>query len=408
MKPFVGTSTRVRAWAIVGVATVGSLGMSCDRGSSGPAPAASTATAEAKPDVKGIDAASSDPILVDLAKKALGCKWAAYGFDSKCPELKALLENEAMRDGKGDGTLVNFLEDTNEQVRWIGARSLVQRGKQFRTDKPLAERIVTVAEAEKSKSVAQELGAVTGSIKHAETGLGERIKTISKTHEVQQMRTSLLARMLFSNGEMLYDFVKDIAMNDKDVIIRKAAISAFWTGTPPNKIPDTCKMWLGFMDDPAEDVAGESAYLCAFYPQNGGCKMEWDGLLDRIEKRAKEGTVKSTQMASALSYLHKQVEVSETQKKRTLAIGKTLAENAANNPMARSRAVEFIAERDPNAKKILEKLKDDADPIVKARAKELAERPAKKDAEPASSAAAGGKPVAKVPGAIAPDPQKKP
>lgn len=408
MKPFVHSSRVVRAWAIVGAATVASLAMSCDRGSSGPAPAPSAA-AETKPDVKGIDAATSDPILVDLAKKALGCKWAAYGFDSKCPELKAAIENDAMRDGKGDGTLVNFLEDANEQVRWIGARSLVQRGKQFRTDKLLAARIVTVAEAEKSKAVAQELGAVTGSIKHAETGLGERIKVIAKTHEVPQMRTSLLARMLFSNGEMLYDFVKDIAMNDKDLTIRKAAISAFWTGTPPNKIPDTCKMWLGFMDDPADDVAGESAYLCAFYPQNGGCKAEWDGLLDRIEKRSKEGTVKSTQMASALSYLYKQNEASEAQKKRTLAIARTLAANTANNSMARSRAVELVAERDPDAKKFLEKLKDDADPIVKARAKELAERPAKAP-EPASSAAAAPPVTAKLPGVVTPvpPPAKKP
>jgi len=409
MKPFVRSSLGgVGAWAIVGVATVASLGMSCNRGSSGPAPAASTTTAEAKPDVKGIDAASSDPILVDLTKKALGCKWAAFGFDSKCPELKATLESEAMRDGKGDGTLVNFLEDANEQVRWIGARSLVQRGKQFRTDKQLATRIVDAAEAEKSKAVAQELGAVAGSIKHAETGLGDRIKTLAKTHEVQQMRTSLMARMLFSNGETLYDFVKEIAMTDKDVIVRKAAISAFWTGTTPNRIPDTCKMWLSFMDDPAEDVAGESAYLCAFYPQNGGCKTEWDSLLERIEKRAKEGTVKSTQMASALSYLYKQVEISEAQKKRTLSTARTLAENPANNAMARSRAVELVAERDPNAKKFLEKLKDDADPMVKARAKELAERPAKKDPEPASSAAAGEKPVAKLPGVIAKEPPKKP
>jgi hypothetical protein len=392
-----------RLAAIVGVATILATGFGCDKGSSGPAPA-NSATPEAKPDVKGIEAASNDPVLVDLAKKTLGCKWAAYGFDSKCPELKATLESDAMRDGKGDSTLVNFLEDPSEQVRWLGARSLTQRGKTFRTDKLLAERIVIAAEAEKAKSVAQELGGVVGGIKHAETGLGERIKTMAKNHEIQQMRTSLLARMLFSNGETLYDFVKDIATNDKDMIVRKAAISAFWTGTPPNRAADTCKMWLGFMDDPADDVAGEAAYLCAFYPQNGGCKAEWDAVIDHVEKRAKAGTVKSTQMASAMSYLNKQPGASDAQKKHSLQTAKAIAENTANNGMARGRALEFVAERDPDAKKFLEKLKDDADPFVKARAKDLAERPVKK--EPETAPTDKGK-AAPVPGKVTTEPTKK-
>lgn len=393
-----------RVVAMVGVATILSAGFGCDRGSSGPAPT-SSATPEPKPNVKGIDAASNDATLVDLAKKALGCKWGAYGFDSKCPELKATIESDTIRDGKGDATLVSFLEDPNEQVRWLGARALTQRGKVFRTDKQLAERIVIAAEAEKTKAVAQELGGVVGGIKHAETGFGERIKTMAKNHEIQQLRTSLLARMLFSNGESLYDFVKDIAMNDKDLVVRKAAISAFWTGTPPTRAADTCKMWLGFMDDPAEDVAGEAAYLCAFYPQNGGCKAEWDAVIDNVEKRAKAGTVKSTQMASAMSYLHNQSGASEAQKKRTLATAKILAENKTNNAMARGRALEFVAEKDSDAKKFLDKLKDDADPFVKARAKELAERPAKKPAD--ADANDKTKPGAVVPGKVATEPTKK-
>lgn len=395
----------VRALMIVGAATIVSFG--CSKSSSEqPAPAASASAApEMKVEAKGIEASTNDAAVVDLAKKALGCKWAAFGLDSKCPELKALIESEAIRDGKGDGTLVNFLEDANEQVRWLGARALTQRGKAFRTDKLLAERIVKAAEVEKTKAVAQELGGVVGGIKHAETGLGERIKTMAKSHEVQQVRTSLLARMLFSNGEALYDFVKDIAMNDKDIVVRKAAISAFWTGTPPNKSADTCKMWLGFMDDPAEDVAGEAAYLCAFYPQNGGCTSEWDALLDNIEKRAKAGAIKSTQMASAMSYLHRQPKVSDAQKKRTLKVARIIAENTSNNGMVRGRALEFVADNDPDAKKFLEKLKDDADPFVKGRAKELVERPAKKEGDKGSAETNKG--AVAVPGKAVAEPDKK-
>ncbi len=397
------SSFACRALVMVATATFASFGTGCDKGSSGPAPVSSAPTTpEAKPDAKGLEAASNDPTLVDLTKKALGCKWAAFGFDSKCPELRTALESEAMKDGKGDATLVNLLEDANEQVRWLGARALSQRGRTFRTDKPLAMRIVTAAEAEKVKAVAQELGGVVGGIKHAETGLGDRIKTIATGHAIQQMRTSLLARMLFSNGETLYDFVKDIATNDKDTTVRKAAMSAFWTGTPPTRAADTCKMWLGFMDDPADDVAGEAAYLTAFYPQNGGCKAEWDAVMDKVEKQAKAGTIKSTQMASAMAYLHRQVGTSEAQKKRAVVVARMIAENAKNNGMARGRALELVVEKDPDAKKLLEKLKDDNDTFVKTRAKDLAERPAKKEADkaPETNKAAATK--------AATEPNKKP
>lgn len=309
--------------------------------------------------------------------------------------MKALTESELVRDGKADATLVNFLEDPNEHVRWLGSRILSQRGKAFRTDKALAERIVVVAEGEKSKTVAQELGGVVGGIKHADTGLGDRIKKMAKEHAVQQMRTSLLARMLFSNGETLYDFVKDIATNDKDTIVRKAAMSAFWTGTPPSRAADSCKMWLAFVDDPADDVSGEAAYLTAFYPQGGGCKAEWDPLLDKIEKRAKEGTVKSTQMSSALFYLHRHAGSSDAQKKRALVVARAIVENKANVGMARGRALELVAEKDPDAKKLLEKLQqEDTDVFVKRRAKDLVDKASKpaddKAKAPAAEKAKGG------------------
>lgn len=368
--------TRVAAITLAAAFGLGFGAIGCNKGSSGPAPADSAAAEPKAPGV-GIEAAGNEPAVVELAKKALGCKWGTFGFDAMCPEMKALTDSQELRDGKADATLVSFLEDPNERVRWLGARGLAQRGRAFRTEKALAERIVTVAEGEKSKVVAQELGGVVGGIKHAETGLGDRIKAMAKGHEVQQMRTSLLSRMLFSNGELLYDFVKDIAANDKDTIVRKAAMSAFWTGTPPNKAADSCKMWLGFVDDAADDVSGEAAYLCSFYPQNGGCKAEWDPLLDKIEKRAKEGTVKSTQLASALFYLHKQPGASEAQKKRALAVARQIAGEKKNSGMARAKALELVAEKDPDGKKILEKMKDDEDVFVKARAKDLVERAGK-------------------------------
>ncbi|MDI3292071.1 hypothetical protein [Polyangium sp. 15x6] len=381
----------VRTRVIAAIALLAGLGLGCSKGSSGPDPAGSAAApAEAKPSAKGIEAAGNDAAVVELAKKALGCKWGSYGFDSMCPEMKTLIESELIRDGKADATFVSFLEDPNEQVRWLGSRVLSQRGRVFRNDKALATRIVVVAEGETSKTVAQELGGVVGGIKHADTGLGERIQVMAKGHAVQQMRTSLLARMLFSNGETLYEFVKDIATNDKDAVVRKAAMSAFWTGTPPSRAADSCKMWLGFVDDAADDVSGEAAYLTAFYPQGGGCKAEWDPLLDKIEKRAKDGTIKSTQMASALFYLHRQTGASDAQKKRALAVARMIVENGKNSGMARGRALELVAEKDPDGKKLLQSMQEDPDVFVKRRAKDLADK-ASKPADDKAKAAEGDK-----------------
>lgn len=380
---------RTHACAAVLLVTTLGLGLGCSKGSSGPSPAGSAAP-ESQAAAVGLEAASNDAAVVALAKKTLGCKWSTFGFDSTCPEMKAFTESAEIRDGKADATLVTFLDDPNEHVRWLGARGLAQRGRAYRTDKALAERIVKVAEGEKSKVVAQELGGVVGGIKHAETGLGEKIKAMAKGHELQQLRTSLLARMLFANGETLYDFVKDIAANDKDTVVRKAAMSAFWTGTPPNKIADSCAMWLGFVDDPVEDVAGEAAYLCSFYPQGGGCKSQWDALLDKVEKRAKDGSIKSTQLAAALAYLYKQPGISDAQKKRALGIARQMTENKDNAGMVRGRALELLAEKDPDAAKILEKLKDDNDVFVKSRAKDLMER-AKRVEEAEKNKASGEK-----------------
>jgi hypothetical protein len=358
----------------ISLALLSGLGLGCKSGSEAPAPAGSASAAAPTTASKGIDAPGNDAAIVQLARTATGCKWGPYGFESTCAELRALLEAPAVREGKADATFVSFLEDPKEQVRWLGARALSTRGKDYRTDKALAERAVKAAEDEKSKAVGQELGGVVGGIKHAETGLGDRIKAMAKAHPVQTVRMSLLSRMLFTNGELLYDFVKDIAQNDGDPMVRKAALSAFWTGTPPNKNADTCAMWLAFTDDKVEDVAGEAAYLTAFYPQGGGCKAEWDPLLDRIEKKAKAGTVKSSQTASALQYLHRQTGASEAQKKRALVVARALLDNEANSGMARGKALEFVAEKDPDGRKFIEKFKNASDTYVKTRAKDLAEK----------------------------------
>jgi hypothetical protein len=348
-----------RAILALALSAMAGLGLGCDKGSQAPAPADS-ASANA-PEGRGLNAPGNDPVIVDLTRKALACRWSALGFDATCGDLRGLIDAEALREGKGDATLVNLLEDPNEQVRWLGARALSMRGKVYRTDKPLAERVVKATEDEKVKAVGQELGGTTGNISHAETGLGERIKAMAKAHPLQTVRMSMLSRMLFANGEVLYGFVKDIAKTDPDPGVRKAALSAFWTGTPPNKNAETCALWLEFVDEPADDVSGEAAYLCAFYPQGGGCKAEWDPLLAKLEKKAKEGVIRGGQSANALFHLHRQAGASEAQKKRALATARLILETKSNGGMARAKALELLFEKDPEGRKLVEQYRNDGE-----------------------------------------------
>jgi hypothetical protein len=320
----------------------------------------------------GLEAAGNDAAVVALAKKALTCKWNDYGFAYDCADMKAWNESELFKDGKNDATLVNLIEDAKEQVRFLGARKLASNGETYKRDKALAGRVIGAAERETSKAVANDLGSAVGGIKTDVTGLGEQAKGVFAKTKLQAVKTSLLGRLLFTNGPAFYDWTKSIAKSDPDPVVRKAAISAFWTGTPHDKYDDACSMWLGFASDKNDDVAGEAAYMAAFFPMDGGCKKQWNPLLDLLDAKAKGGGVKNSQQASALYYFYKQKDASAAQKARALAIAKSLAENKANSGSARGRAIEMVVEDDPRGGKAFAgKFVNDADFYVKSRAADL-------------------------------------
>jgi hypothetical protein len=92
-----------------------------------------------------------------------------------------------------------------------------------------------------------------------------------------------------------------------------------------------------------------------------------------IENKSKAGEVNSSQVASALNYLHDQKKVSPAQKTRTLAVAKTLAENAKNGGSARARALEFVGKKDPAGRTYAAKFENDQEFFVKSTAKRIQE-----------------------------------
>jgi hypothetical protein len=324
---------------------------------------------------KGIDAAGNDPAVVALAKKAAGCKWTDYGFDYDCADKKAWEQSELLKEGKADATLVSMLEDSNEGVRWLAVNGLSNNGSKYQTDKALAERVMAVAEGEKAKSVARSVGSVAGRIKMKGVGLVDRGKALFKSPTPKDTRLGFIGSAQFANSDDFYELTKELAKSDPDTEIRDAAMSAYWTGTPSAKNAEVCALWLELShDEKNEEFAAHAAYFAAFYPHNSGCKAEWDTMLGDIEKRAKAGTAKSSYWGSALYYLHGQSAASAAQKKRAIAIAKTMAGNKSNSANARVRALELVGEKDPGGKAFVNKFVNDPDSYVKSRAAELVKK----------------------------------
>ncbi len=367
----------MRRIAIVTLAaTVLCLG-GCDQGGSGGdgtgnATAASSAAAS-KDGKKGMADPSNDKAVVAMAKKVLPCKWGKYGFDSKCEALKSWKKSDALKGGKADATLVNFLEDGDVKVQWLGADGLARRGQAYRKDKAMATKVIDVADKATEERLMKPLGKAVGNIDLNATGLVERVKKMLESHGNTQLRRTLAGNTLFRNRDVpgMFDLFVKLAKSDKDKKVRKAAAAAFWTGTPSGKQEDVCKLWLELAGDEDHDLAGHSAYHCAFKSSGGGCSAQWDDLLSLIESKAKAGEVQSSFMASALEYFHGQKKASDEQKKRAVAIAKKLVENKKNDASARASSLEFVGKEDPKGKVFAAKYENDDEFFVKNAAKRV-------------------------------------
>lgn len=339
-----------------------------------PAQAASAASQAQDKALAGLADPSNDKEVVALANKAMACEWQNAGYKWDCADLKAWKESELFKGGKNDKTLVSALGDRDEKVRWLVVHVLASHGAAYRKDASMAAAVVTAAESETSEAVAINLGSAVARIDLKTTGLAERVKKVIKGHKLANLRTSLTGSVLFDNREVgLYDMLQELARDKSEgAAVRRAAVAAFWTGTPPDKHAASCKLWLELAADDEEQVGGEASYMCAFYPHEG-CIAEWDPLLDLIDKRAKDGTVKSSQQASALGYLYEQKKASDAQKKRAIAVAKALVDNAKNGGSARARALEIVAKHDPQGKAYAAKLENDPEFFVKSAAQRIKE-----------------------------------
>lgn len=317
----------------------------------------------------GLADPKNDKKVVALVKEAAKCPWRAEGFESGCKELFGLLGSELVKEGKADATLVNLLGDDRVETRWLAATVLANHGAKAFADKALAARVILAAKEEVGPAVAEPLGRAVGKI-GAAAGLVDAQQALARDHKEPAMRIAIVGELLWTSKEH-YAFVVDLAKNEKDLKVRARALSSFWTGTPSDKKPEVCAIWLDAASSSDDGISGDSAYHLSFW-SGSACKDQYDGLLDVIDKRAGAGGVKRFSMSSALGYLFDQAGATADHKKKALTVAAKLARSRGNDGFARKMALDALAKRDTAAGLALAKeLADDPDSSVKGRAKEL-------------------------------------
>jgi len=324
-------------------------------------------------DKKGLNHPDNDPAVVSAAKEVLTCEWQKERFKTDCEALQKWKKAEISKKGAADKTLINFLEDEDTKVQWIGAEALSRDGSAYKTDAVLAKKVVDALDKATEGYLVGLLSGCVGRSDLKATGLGERVMKMMEEHGNVAVREGLAGDTLFSNRDYpgLYDLLVKIARSNQDPKVRKRAAAAFWTGTPAGKQVESCKLWLELADDADDDVAGTSAYHCAFSSSAGECTGQWDGLLSLIERKAKAGQVKTSTMAGALAYLYGQRKANDAIKKRTIAVARAIVANPANKDLARSRALEFIGKDDPAGKAFAKSYENDPSIHVKVQAKAI-------------------------------------
>ncbi len=324
--------------------------------------------APAAPDVPkiGLELPGNDAKVVALARKAITCKLERFGFDSACAEYKAWKDEEdAFSENKADATLVAFLEDPDEKVRYLGGTRLNAWGAGAFADKAMSERILTVAEKVKGLD---SIGGIVGHIKVKETGLFPRIKALLASAEMGNIqRGEVITYLLAANPESdeVFALTKELL---SDPQLSRSAFSGFTEGGQA-KPKETCAVFAAALGHADDYISSRSAEKLASFP----CAPQFDTLLKSLEARLKAKKVTDGHFCEALASLCKEKDATAAQKKKALALTHKIAEDKTiTATYVRGAAIEAAVACDAKGgKKYIAKFQKDADTDVQKTATKL-------------------------------------
>jgi hypothetical protein len=340
-----------------------------DTPSAAPSPRGSATSVTALPSASVLK--SPDGRALDLARKAIACRWEATQPSQDCEDAKAWREaRDVFEGGRADGVLVALLEDADDRARHLAAWNLNVFGERYRTDKALAARVVLAADREKSDRVAAPLGAALSRLDVDRTDTFDRVRAIAMKHALLPLRIALAATLGKNNLGSLPAFTLTLdLLRDPEKDVRASALGALWQCS--SRRPDeTCRAWRDAIDRTDDDEL--AARACDYLTWSGACQSSYDLLLDVEEKRFKAQRMAAPEYAKALGNLCEDTRATSTQKSRALELAKRMVEQKATQRYVRSAALEAIVRCDSaGGKAFVQKFGDDDDPFVKERAREL-------------------------------------
>jgi len=325
----------------------------------------------AAPSASASSITSGDAKVLDLATKALACGWSDDGPALECDAARAWREaRNVFEGGREDSALAEMLGRSDDRARYLAAENLAVFGERYRTDKPLATRVVLAAEREKSARVGEVLGEAVAKVDVDSTDLFDRVRALSIKHDLLPLRTAIAASLAEHNPASGPSFTLTLdLLRDREKDVRVAAIGALWMCENRHPV-EACSAWRDHIDDADDDEVASRA--CDYLSWSGHCQDAIDALLDSEERRFKAGKTTEALFAKALGNVCEDVKTTRSQKERASDLARNMAQQTSTPRPARGAALSAVLRCDTtNGRSFVARFANDPDPFVQARTRDL-------------------------------------
>jgi hypothetical protein len=323
---------------------------------------------------KGIDNPANDQKLVALAKKVIaecGAKWTDKEMFNQCDgPMKDFREAKLQ---KLDATCLNFLDDADVKVRYLGQLCLSYFGGDYRGDKALAARLVDALEREKAPSpIDMALGyEATGLWDSA--GQNERLgKLLLDPNTSTDVKLVMASWWSAPQG---YEAVKTFAAST-DPKLLLAAVQGYAVHFSKHG-DEACKLWAANLENADKEIRKQAVgHLSGGWSGNNARDTEsswfvtgggggpsgsgdaWcpnvDDVLAKTQARIDNKSLDDSVYVYALANLGKHAKATPAQKKKAVALLEKLV--MTKGLSERSFAIGKLVEVDPSKKKVIAKL----------------------------------------------------
>jgi hypothetical protein len=194
----------------------------------------------------GLGDPSNNPEVVAAAKPILAtCGWDAKKAFEGCEQMKPWQEKHFE---KIDATLLNFIEDPDVKVRWLGVSGLGRWGYSYRSDKTQSARLLAALEKEAADSpLDAEMTYEMINVSDAE--LMQKLKAYAMKPTTAFDVRAVLAS--WWSDEQSFELVKSLTTGDKKA--QKEAVQCYALHFDKHR-DEACKYWSDHLEDDDKDV----------------------------------------------------------------------------------------------------------------------------------------------------------